>query len=335
MEFEINGDVGVVKGTLTAPSKSSQWSDLPADTKMNITVTRGCYALNESNVPVVTFTDLAPGEQVTFTDNAVPAWQYGQEYTYNPVASIGEESGYPGYGSIKPGINFSFDYDGVKVKSKENPEGGLQVEISALVPSKILYSTDDIPVEMKSLKFYRVTDLNSWPYEKELIGTIDNPTKGETYVYVDNNPQESKENRYVVICDSGFGFAETSQSVFVGYDVPDSPYPVTAVSENGGIKITWTAPDRGANYGKIKPEATYYIVSRCWGSGEDQKKVIVDNLKDTEFIDFGADMDSPLMVRYEVTAANNIGVGKSNYSDSGYKLIVGPEYTLQIGRAHV
>lgn len=335
MAFEIKNGTGVVTGILKAPVNDSQRAPLPADTKMDVTVTRSCYALQESNIMVATFTNLSPGEEVPFTDTAQPEWQYGQQYTYNPVASIDGRAGASGYGSVKPGIEFSFAYGDVKAETKDNPAGGFMVELSALVPAKTNYPIEDIPVEMKAIEFYRVTDAGTWPYVTELIHKIENPEKGKRYSYTDLNPVENTENRYVVKSDSGFGFCESSVAVYVGYDVPAAPYPVTSSVVDGGVKISWTAPTTGANYGDIETDKTYYIVSRCWGNSEDQKKVIADNLKATEFIDYGTDMESPKMVRYEVTAANNIGIGKSNFSSYGFDMIAGPDETLPFIEAFV
>ena len=106
MTFEIGGDEGEVVGTLTAPVNSASWQALPEGTKIDVVVTRSCYSLDESNVEVASFSGLAPGESVNFTDEAVPAWQYGYDYTYTPVASINGVKGSQGYGSIKPGIDF-------------------------------------------------------------------------------------------------------------------------------------------------------------------------------------------------------------------------------------
>lgn len=329
MEFKIDGNTGIVTGTVTAPTQDSGWTDLPEDTKMEITVTRSCHALGESKIPVITFSDMSPGDVQTFTDNATPAWQYGQQYTYNPVASIGANQSYEGYGGITPGISFAFAYGDVNASAKETAEGGFEVEISALVPSKTSgYPPEDIPVEMTALELYRVTDRSSWPNTTEFMERIGSPVKGETYSFTDKNPVLNQDNYYMVKCVSDFGFTESQAHTFVGYDVPAAPYPVSSEAIDGGVKISWTAPTTGKNYGQIKPEDTYYIVSRCWGNSPDQKKVIADNLKETEYVDYGTDLETPLQVRYEVTAANNLGTGGSNYSSYDFDYIVGPDYTL-------
>lgn len=328
MKFEIVENAGIVTGKVTAPTRDANWTDLPESTKMEIRVIRSCYTLNETEIPVASFSDVSPGAEMSFTDNAEPGWQYGYQYTYNAVASIGDNNSYYGYGSMSPGISFSFGYEDVSATAKETDGGGFEVEISALVPSKTGYPAEDIPVDMTALELYKVTDRTSYPYTTELIDKIDSPTKGETYVFTDKNPVLNEDNYYVVKCICPFGAAEKQTYTFVGYDVPTAPYPINAETVDGGVRIYWTAPDSGEHYGQIKPEDTYYIVSRCWGSSEDQKKVIADNLKETEFVDYGTDLESPLKVRYEVMAANNLGEGGSNYSGYEYDFIIGPDESL-------
>lgn len=341
MSFEIDGDNGKVVGTVTAPSKDSAWQELPADTRMDIVVTRSCYSLGESKIKVAEFSGLAPGESRDFTDTAEPAWQYGQDYTYNPVASINGNSGWEGYASLRPGISFAFAYGVVTVTQVEAGDS-FHTKISAVVPDKTSgYPATDLPMDMTALKFFRVTDSSVWPYQTELINQIDNPEKGKAYEYIDQSPTVNAKNIYVVRCESKFGFAETNTETYVGWDVPMAPYPVNAVAVDGGNKITWSAPTSGKNYGQIKPEDTFYNVYRCWGRMADQREQIATNLKQTEFIDTGEGMEFPRQVNYEVEACNNIGVGGSNTSSSVYELLIGPAESIPFvesfdsGMAHV
>ena len=79
----------------------------------------------------------------------------------------------------------------------------------------------------------------------------------------------------------------------------------------GGYRISWTAPSTGVNYGTINPDETFYNVYRCWGRTEDEREMIASGIKDTEYVDYGTDMEAPRAVMYMVEAANNIGVGGS------------------------
>lgn len=323
MSFEIADDVGKVTGVVTAPVNDSQWAALADTVRMDIRIVRSCYALEETDCPVITFEDLAPGESRTFIDNADPAWQYGYFYTYNAYASIDGNEGYQGYGSMQPGVSFSFAYGSVTATSV--PEGdSFTVDISAVVPDKTGgYPAEPIPVDMTALEFYRVTSDGN-----VLLGTVDNPEKGETYHYVDKTPTVNSRNAYLVKCVSKFGFAESQTEVYVGLDVPSAPYPVITEAVDGGYKISWTAPTTGMNYGSIDTEQTRYNVYRCWGRAEDEREKIADAIDATEYVDYGTDMEFPRAVSYLVEALNNVGVGGSSSAPFTYSLLIGPAYRL-------
>lgn len=323
ISFEVNGETGSVVGSVTAPTTSTSGDNLAPDSEITVSVTRSNWALQETDVEVATLTGLAPGESVSFTDNASPAWQYGYQYTYVATSRIGQSAGSPTYASLSPGFSFSFAYNTVTATPVANANGSLSVELSALVPSKT-NDQEDIPCDMTALEFYRVTDRSTWPYTTQLIGSIDNPTKGESYKFIDENPVENTDNYYVVKCVSNFGFCETTAYTYVGYDTPRAPYPVSAVAIENGVKISWTAPTEGQNWGDINPADTYYIVYRCWGPTSSQREQIASGLKECEYIDYGTDMEFPRAVRYEVQAANSVGLGGSNYSGYNYDLLVGP-----------
>lgn len=319
MSFEIEENIGKVVGTVTAPVMDSGWQDLPEDTRMTVKVVRSCYSLNEMDVPVVTFGNLAPGEQMQFTDNATPAWQYGREYTYTPYAYIGDSRNPYSYGSgLKPGLEFSFGYQAFTVTPAVD---GKSVELTVLVPSK-LNDGEPIPVPFKAIEFYR-----DWE-NPELVGKIENPEAGSTVSLTDTHPRENASTIYMARAVTDFGYAETTERCYVGFDVPYAPYPVAAEPYQGGNRVYWTAPDRGANWGAIDPAETVYNVFRCWAPGANGRELIAENIKETEYVDYGTDMEFPRAVRYEVQAANNVGPGESNYSSYDYSLIIGPAYEL-------
>lgn len=319
MSFEIENNTGKVVGTVTAPVSGSDWQALPADTRMTVKVVRSCYSLGESEVPIVTFGNLAPGEQMQFVDNAAPAWRYGVEYTYTPYAYIDDNRNPYSYGSsLKPGLQFAFGYKAFTVTPAVD---GKSVELTAVVPST-LTDGQPMPVPFTAVEFYR-----DWE-NPVLVGKVENPEPGATVTLTDTEPNENTTTIYVARAVTDFGYAETTERCFVGFDVPYAPYPVAAEAYQGGNRVYWTAPDRGANWGAIDPAETVYNVFRCWGYGENGRELIAENIKETEYVDYGTDMEEPLAVRYEVQAANNIGPGESNYSSYDYPLIIGPAYGL-------
>ncbi|MDE7180772.1 MAG: leucine-rich repeat domain-containing protein [Muribaculaceae bacterium] len=319
MSFEIDNNTGKVVGTLTAPTKDSEWQTLPDDVRMDITVTRSCYSLSESDIPIASFSNMAPGESVQFTDEATPAWQYGYDYTYTPVACIGTERNPYSYGGmVTPGLQFYFAYQSFTATPAAD---GNSVELSAVVPST-LANGQPLPVPVKALEFYRDYQGN------ELVERVENPETGATVTVTDTHPHENTTSTYMVRAVTDFGSAQSTAQCFVGFDVPYSPYPVNAEYCEEGIRIYWTAPDRGAHWGNIDPEKTVYNVFRCWGVGENNRELIAQFIKETEFVDNGEGMEFPRAVRYEVQALNNVGPGESNYSSYDYSLIIGPEYQL-------
>ncbi len=327
MSFEIEGNAGKVIGTVTAPKNNDQWTALPSDTRIDLRVVRSCYALGETEVPVFSVTDVAPGEACGFTDAAEPAWQYGYQYTYMAYASIDGTEGYQGYGSCQPGVPFAFGFDAVKATPGEE-DGRFFVDISAVIPDKTSdYPPQPLEVDMTALEIYRITDVSSTAME--LIGTVPAPVKGSTCNFVDNSPVPNRLNYYYVKCVSPFGFAQQRVEAFVGQDVPAAPYPVTGeMLSDGGYRILWTAPATGANNGAINPDETVYNVYRCWGRTEDERELIASGLEATEYVDYGTDMDAPRAVMYMVEAANGIGVGGSSSSSYSYDVIIGPDYRL-------
>ncbi len=327
MSFGIEGDAGKVTGTVTAPKNDNQWTALPDDASIDVRVVRSCYSLSETDVAIFSVTGLAPGESCDFTDDAVPAWQYGYQYTYMAYASIDGAEGFQGYGSCQPGIPFAFGYGTVTATPGEK-DGKFYVEISAVIPENTSnYPPEPLEIDMTALEIYRITDEGT--SAKELINEQPNPEKGSTCRFVDENPQLNKMNYYLVKCVSLFGSTELRVQAFVGFDVPSAPYPVVgeALAE-GGYRISWTAPSTGVNYGTINPDETFYNVYRCWGRTEDEREMIASGIKDTEYVDYGTDMEVPRAVMYMVEAANNIGVGGSSSSSYDYDVLIGPDYSL-------
>lgn len=327
MRFEFIDGVGTVSGTVTASNYDSSWSQLPADTKMKIVVTRSCEELNETGVVVAEYDNVAPGTKIDFQDHAEPAWQYGVKYGYTPMAYIGiNASPYPYKAELTPGVNFPLSDKDMKVSNGEN---GSAV-ISVTIPTTMGYPPTDIPVEMTRLEYHRVTNASVYPYPTEFIHSIDNPQKGSTYEYVDQTPTPNATNVYVIKLFSDYGRSEGTVRGFVGYDIPRAPTDIKAVSYQGGVKIEWQAPVEGINWGAIDTTQTRYNVYRCWGSGKDFRKQIAERIAEREFVDYATDIEAPMAVRYEVQSVNNIGEGQSNFSSSDYRMLVGPSYTLPL-----
>lgn len=329
--YTVEDDQGVIRLSLTAPLKDDAYADLPEGTVMDIRVTRSCTSLGEEQIEVASLENVSPGQVCEFTDEATPAWQYGYEYTYAATAYIGENcNAWPPSAYLRPGLNFAFSYSDLKLESVEE-DGQFHVVISGLVPSTLnTYPPQPLPVDIKAIEIERVIDPSAYPYEYEHIGSItEGLVNGEAFAYTDMTPNANTENVYRLKAVTDFGTCESIVSTFVGHDVPSYPYGLTATPENGGYRISWTAPTSGMNNGSFDPEDTFYKVYRSWGRNEDERLLIADNLKEPSWFDDGADMEKARMVNYTVECCNSYGTG--GYSDVNYMkfiLPLGPADTL-------
>lgn len=322
IEYTLEGESGTVAGIVTAPTQTTDGADLAAADLMTITVSRSNWSAGSATVTVIE--GVAPGESKTFTDTAEPMWQLGTQYTYTAVATIGTSTSSPGFASLTPGVAFTFANGAVTATSRA-VDASYVVDLSATVPTQTSsYPVEPISFDMTALEFHRVTDRSGWPYETELIGSIPNPVKGEKYTFVDESPEINATNYYMVKCLSPYGRCESQVQVSVGSDIPRGPYPVAAEPVQGGVRVYWTAPTEGMNYGTFDPAGVYYMVYRCWGSADSERELIADHVTATEYTDYGTDLETPLAVRYEVVAANEAGIGGSNYSSYNYDMIIGP-----------
>lgn len=322
MSFELTGEKGEVRGTVSTPLTDIFQNPLPADLKIDVKVYRSAYSLGQSNIQVGSFSGLEPGASATFTDLASPLWEINEQYTYTAEATAVGYSFYTGYASMTPGLDFGFDMNALTLTP-----GLADVEMSVVVPSKM---TSGAPLEepMTKLEFYRAVDTSNWPYRYVLLHTVENPEPGATETFTDTDPMKDTRNYYRVRALTKYGFADTNGQCYVGEDVPAAPYPVSAVQQADGVVVSWTAPDHGENWGVIDPGALWYNVYRCYGYGNDNRELIATRIPETTFTDNGEGVESPVAVRYEVESGNSRGVGRSNYSSPDYDIIVGPAYTL-------
>lgn len=324
MTYELEPPVGKVKGTLTAPLTDNQQRPLPENARLSITVTRSCYALNQNDLVVCRFADMAPGESREFTDDITPAWEFNQQYTYTAVASLSGFSFYAGYGTMTPGLAFNFEFGGFTLTPSVD---GNSVELKAEVPYRNV-DGEDLPVPVSAIEFYRATDTSGWPYRYELINTVSNPEPQSTVVYVDASPEPDKVNNYMVRAVTPYGYAQATDKCYVGLDIPAAPYTVEARQVPEGVLVSWSVPERGENWGAIDPADIWYNVFRCRGYGAAERELIASQIKETSFVDTGEGLESPQSVRYEVQAGNSKGEGGSNFNSYDFDILIGPAYTL-------
>lgn len=322
--YELSGERGVVTGSVTAPLTDMNQKALPDDATLSLAVYRSAYSLGQNNLVVARFDGVMPGESRTFTDGVVPEWQFNEDYTYTAFVKLDGYEFWQGYAGMKPGLDFMFPKNALTLTPALE---GATVTMSVIAPSQM---TSGYPLEepLKSLEFYRATDVSQWPYKYEKLYEYASPEYGEVVTYTDNSANLDAENYYKVRAVTQYGYTETYNSCYVGLDVPAAPYPVTAEEKAEGVVVSWTAPDHGENWGAIDPDNIWYNVYRCWDYGSANRELIAERITGTTFVDKGADLPEPKDVRYEVQAGNSKGPGGSNYSSSGFDIIVGPAYAL-------
>ncbi|MDE6009862.1 MAG: leucine-rich repeat domain-containing protein [Muribaculaceae bacterium] len=321
MSFELTGEHGQVAGTVTAPLTDIYQKALPEGMPVDITVRRSAYSLGQTDLTVAVFKGMKPGDSAEFIDNITPVWEMNQDYTYTALAEAPGYEFHMGYGAMKPGLAFVFPQNALILMPGTDSVG---LEVTA--PSK-MESGVELEEPMTALEFYRATN-TTWPYTYKLLHSVPDPVPGETYSYTDKEPRPDMTNYYRVRAVTKYGYADTNGSCYVGLDVPAAPYPVTATATPEGAVVSWTAPDRGENWGAIDPAGLWYNVYRCRGYGATNRELIATQITETEFTDTGSDLTEPLEVRYEVQAGNAKGLGGSNFSSPDYDIIVGPSYTL-------
>ncbi|MCH4155609.1 MAG: DUF6383 domain-containing protein [Muribaculaceae bacterium] len=154
-----------------------------------------------------------------------------------------------------------------------------------------------------------------------LINTMASQNAGAAVAYTDNAPAQ-KYNTYKVMAynDSGNGRTATA-TAYIGEDLPLPPTNVVFVdSLNGTGVVTWKAPTKGFNGGKVvKENMKYYFVKTNGGD-----YVSDDLLTDTMYVDSKLPTGSTQScIFYVVYATNNLGM--SAYARSNF-LMCGTPY---------
>ena len=323
-KFIIVDGAGSVELGITAPVNEAfdysgnQPDPLPEDTRMTLTVYRSCYEVNEEQHAIGTIEDVAPGQEMTFTDSE--NIQMGKSYSYNVVASIGDKTSslYGGSAYVYAGIRPAMP----EFTSIDTNKGNGPATLDVLAPSKDDRGNDlEVPLTKMVLKrqlgYEGATDL----------AVIDNPVAGQAYQFVDDSAEVGNAYRYLVYveCEYGQSYDQTSNMVSLTQDAPGAPQNQVAEFTDNGVVITWTAPEVSANGGYFDPELVTYDVYR-WVNGE-AGKLIAENLSVLTCIDDVSDIEKPTMMGWQVRAKNENGES-SPWGLTSNELIVGPAAKL-------
>ena len=322
--FELEPPRGRICGTVTAPLTDTSQEPLPDNCRIDITVSRSCYGQGQNNLVIAKFSGLKPGESAEYVDNLTPVWEYNQQYVYTADVVCAPYSFHTGYASMTPGLAFNFEANAFTVTPLAQDN---EVNLKAVTPYRDIDGVA-LTVPILAMEFYRAVDMSSWPYRYALIHSETSPEPKSTVEFTDKGAEPDKINYYKVRAVTPYGFAEAMGQCYVGADIPAAPYPVEAALTAGGVLVSWTAPDRGENWGAIDPSQIWYNVYRCRGYGDSNRELIASRITETSFLDTGDGLEAPLAVRYQVEAGNQKGTGGSNYSSYDYDILVGPAYGL-------
>lgn len=314
-KFELVEGKPVITFEITAPTMTQSWDNPQPLTEIaKIEVTRSSYSAGESDEPVVTFENPAPGAVLTGSDDE---FLTGHDYTYRAVSYNAE-----GKGSYGKSL---YIFTGIKpakpevISATTADQGNPPVTLTVKAPTTENNSETALSVPLTALT---VKEYVSYGNEAELK-TIENPEAGKEYT-VTLDLEAGKEYSLRVYASTAYGTSDyTPVSVYVGKDVPGQPDNLAVTPTDAGVEITWTAPENGKNGGFFVPADTRYKVDRVTLS---ETKTIATDLTECRFIDDCADITAPTEVSYTVTACNAQGDG--GYVSYRQSIVVGPAIKL-------
>lgn len=149
------------------------------------------------------------------------------------------------------------------------------------------------------------------------IKTFTNPALGASLSFTDNSPVNGFNTYKIVPAnESGLGIA-TTDSLYVGIDVPDTIASVVLTNVNENAVLNWVAPTVGVHGGYINPSDLKYKVENSDGD------VLASDLTETTYTDATIAKDVQTFAYYFVTPYNAQGEGVYTASNG---LVFGPAY---------
>lgn len=159
----------------------------------------------------------------------------------------------------------------------------------------------------------------------DVIKDFESPTPGELLSCNDDNATKGL-NDYIITAFNESGAGKRAEvSAFVGNDIPSAPQNITAGgNEDGTLKLSWTAPEKGKNGGYINKSQLSY--SAYTVDDEGYANLYKENIKGNSIS--LADIDNTgeqHMEFFGVQAANKEGESDIMPSNS---VVMGDAYTL-------
>lgn len=191
--------------------------------------------------------------------------------------------------TVKPDVNF-----------------GLSAEISVTAPEKTI-SGDDLPYIMEM----------SVVRDGEYIHTIDNPTPGQTYTFIDTEGMTAGKHRYSAFAVNQTGFGEVAiVDTYVGVSVPSAPANADfRQTQPGEVTITWDAPTTDTFGHDINPELLRYNI-QVYVDNRAQLYTIAENVEGTSYTYRVCDADAEQDIYYyAVSAVTSAGESDNALTD--------------------
>lgn len=307
---------------LPTQGRDNMWnySDLTKIDKVEVYRVVGYY----DTILLETFESVTPGETIIFKESE--GLEAGVTYNYRVRAYNGDEYseayvyGDP-YGLVLASPSTS---DFILTPAADEKS----IEISIVCPAEQMkkgyYSYEPLPagVHFSALKVYtRDEDDN----EVE-VKTFENPVPEQTYTFTDNNIKQGN-NRYYARVECDFGVSEEIyNTVFVGKDFPDRVKSLNAVAKDGGVLVSWAAPD-AYNGGRFDVSEVVYTVYRKENSGE--WHMLAENLTETSYFDDLKDLKAESSLYYRVVPSNGVDPDGTNIAADTYSpIMAGPPAAL-------
>ncbi|MDE6446719.1 MAG: leucine-rich repeat protein [Muribaculaceae bacterium] len=326
-EFRVNISDGStnVMINVTAPSegRDSDWNkvELSSIDRLILCRSKGY----EDDVAINVWDNIHPGENIDFEDNA--PLSEGEEYTYTAYAVCKGAEGSKGYAYVTFGV-CPIRPDAPEL---ESTDGYAPVRVKFSCPDAVqgdYWNSYPFPegVEYSMIELFKQMKQG----EEIILFSKENPTPGEEYEYIDENPDEGA-NYYCVRTSTPYGRSEYSiADIYVGDDYPDRVSNLSAVDHDGVITLTWEAPEKGYNGGRIDPDRLYYKIYRLDNDYGRNPELRADDVTQCRFVDDLSDLTEEQTVYYRVYACNDVEAPENtyNYADTRNGILAGPPAPL-------
>ncbi len=235
--------------------------------------------------------------------------------------------GFHAVSNCKRGLAMNIDDIHVDVLANENAPAqvtDLTVKTSqGTAPVTFTFKTPTTNV--KGEKLESLTKVELWRNRSELVSSQVVTVPGKQVRIVDNKGAKGFTS-YSIVAYNEHGVGERLDTeVYLGLDVPGVPVDIVLTDTGkGGLKLTWKAPEQGANGGYIDAgNLTYNVYQVNGGYAVDY----MTGIKDSELVienhpDYYASKQQ--LVIYGVAAQNGVGEGSIRKSS---EVIVGLPYS--------